>query len=543
MGDRQPLPDPIRRIQEQLAPYIRTRQETSQIRRVLALQLDSHLEDLSNSAPTARLLSLPSSSLDVKPPQNGIRGLRREYLKCLRANIRARHEYLHYSQELVSDAPPDPSAVSSQRNKDNSPDPASQPSTPSLDTYITLVRQRQKLERLRVLQNYLESLAQKPAVSADFSDPRHVTRNIPPLPQVPVEFLNQLEASGHDQPPINIDERFESLEKAVLQAKLRLKHEQKVLARIRAEKEKAQNGTTGGPNDRLEALGQTRDALIAWIEEELSHAGEDPPEDEFRGNAADPDLGTSISEQLAILQDYYKAYTKTRESLVAIINSAKAKGPTLPLEHLESATEEETGPSNDTSSVSIISSCFNSLLAISDEQKALMQQRSHITAALAKHQKQSASALDRLAEESHLLPSYPMPNRSTSNKDHQSKGLFGADALSKEPASSVKDKAEAWVFAADSANIATKEAVLESVEAGNVALEEARNVLLEQCKLLGIEARVDESGLGIELKSPARDQNRPRRGSSAVLLDEQESGSRAARTDVWASLNGQMGVI
>jgi len=92
MEDYDGLPEAFKKINRSLLLFIKQRQEVAQIRRILSSHLSGHL-NVDGGLPVSRPLSLvdPTSSIDATP--HGVRGVQKEYLRCVRANIKARKEY------------------------------------------------------------------------------------------------------------------------------------------------------------------------------------------------------------------------------------------------------------------------------------------------------------------------------------------------------------------------------------------------------------------------------------------------------------------
>lgn len=181
MDDDQGLLESLKRLQRSLGPYIKQRQEAAQIRRVLAFHLSSHVNQ-NGEVSLSRPLSLVDATCSVKSTPHGIRGLQKEYLRCLRANINAQKEYSEISKEHRHGREDDGAS----KLHDASTDDIGS----SMESFVELVRQRQKHERLRIIQDYLDVLAQKPAANVEHLDPQTVLRDVDTLPRMPPEVLN-----------------------------------------------------------------------------------------------------------------------------------------------------------------------------------------------------------------------------------------------------------------------------------------------------------------------------------------------------------------
>lgn len=90
------LPEAIVKAQTSLEPYIKSRQDVAHIRKILSTFLDGqagHKNDFST------ILSLSSLSTTNDSASHVTRSLRKEYLKSLRANVKARQEYHSLKQQ------------------------------------------------------------------------------------------------------------------------------------------------------------------------------------------------------------------------------------------------------------------------------------------------------------------------------------------------------------------------------------------------------------------------------------------------------------
>jgi len=502
MQDLENVPDPIKKLQRSLKPYVKQRQEATHIRRLLAAHLNANLDPDGHSAP--RPLSLVDASCSVDSIPHGVRGLQKEYLRCVRANVNARREYNQISKAHHAE----------RQDRANVPR-GDEAGGECMETFLSLVKQQQKHEVLCIIQDYIDMLGQKPTAAAEYLDPKEVLKDVETLPQVPPEVLHA--SSGRQgSGGVDLKDLVDRLEKSVLRAKLLLKREQKLLAKVKAD----QGNPCSSEASRLQALGTTRNELINWIESELSRAGESSPEKEDENTISSPkDKSTeSIDAQLASIQRQYSRYTKARQILVIAATGQPGSHPG------ETASDESsnlvTGPSesgsvNGTSHITY--PYLEELVALSNEQKAIIQQKSHLTINLAKQLKESSQSLERLRHESHLLPAHPVPTNSSLRKGPDSSSSFG-DEISKHEKPDSSRGARAWVHASESAANSTKEAILEKLEEGSTAIDDSRQIMLELQRLLG-----DEGTDGATGKESTRDIWSVLDGSLGVI--HQESGA------------------
>ena len=536
------LPAAFIKAQRCLMPYIKSRQEASRIRQLLAAHLEAQLEHTAGH-PKLALLSLPDSTTDVKSFSKTVRGLHKEYLKAFKTNIKARREYdqicrvgaLHHSASTnhhtgSAGLPHTPKGISDRKEY--------------LETYISLLRQRQRHERLLILQDYVDKLEQKTEAATSFLDQAKPEDS--QLPRVPVDLVTTSDATLQESSQDTLQDLICNLEKAVLRAKLHLRNEKQLLEKIKANRSRQQQ-TNGGlvpkSEGTLQALGRTRNELINWIEEELGKAGDSALDEE--GDQNPPHVlvdGESLDEQLDAVKAQYGRYIQARqEFLDAIADPVNTESFPKPVD--ESSTEVERAENETTPSATwIISPYLQELLLTANEQKSLIQQKSHLTVSLAKQYKETIQAFDRLAHESHLLPMFPLSGQNASRRGYSQLEM---DDLEGKEMPNMSHRARAWTHAAELASAATEDAVLANIEEGEAALDEARQLLSNVEQLVGqnesnrLEDPVEEKGnqdedIWTSGIAPKR---------KHIKKQSRSGKASPASRDIWATLDGNLGVL
>jgi hypothetical protein len=489
------LPAALQQVQVSLEPYIKKRQDVSKIRQVLSSHLFTHLN--STDGPTVnRPLSLIEAACIVEPPTHGARGLQKEYLRCARANLKARTEYTVVSNEhrVTCNSQSDIQDVQTEPN-----------TSLGMEVFIHLNSQQQKHDCLCIIQDYIETMSQKPAAAAEHLNPKVALRDVESLPKVPSEVLDSTSASSNIQ-GVDLKVLVDQLEKSVLRAKLLLKREQKLLAKLRSES----HISSADQGDRLPALGLTRNELINWIETEMEKAGDGPVEvDDEELSSRDVRGKDYIESQLASIQRQYVRYIDARQALIT--STAAISDSTTSTVEAVSELQDQSGEFHQLQSMQIMYPYLEKMVFTASRQKVAIQQRSHLTISLAKQIKEATQGLDRLTDESHLLSAHPMPTSISQRKGLEGPLSFNDELLQHEKPDS-SNRASAWVFAAESSAHAIKDAIAEQLESGGTALEDAQHSLSEMCHLLGHE------------------------GSVTGTIETQKQ-------DIWTVLNGSLGVI
>ena len=491
------------KAREAISPFVRSRQEASHIRRVLTLDLKSHAEGNSGNTLTPPI-SLVNNTTALLPSAAKSHGLHKEYLRALKANVKAQQEY---------------DSLSKHPNKSND----KQNEGVSLTPYLSLVKQRQKLERLRILQDYVENLSSKGSATASFLDePAASTSGLPRLPP------DVISAASHSAPStsVNLPDLIQDLEKDVLRAKITLQSEKKLLKKVQADQKRTQRrmSVSHAPNSEqiMKALDKTRNALITWIEDELVKAGD------TSDNASEPALEAvsdkMIEEAVDEVRAKYAEYLVARRRFI----SAAVK-PVIPLAEATADESDDVStaasPTANDEMVRLTTPYLAELLAVQEEQKSLTQQRSHLTTSLAKHNKETLQVFDRLAEESHLLAKYPSPTGAMAS-------TFAAEmGMAVKENSGVSHKAKEWIQAAEWAGLDTMESVCISVDEGRAAIEEARKVLGSVEDMLGYDIQNGEVG----------------DDEGDIWLQEVDrtdsNSGKAARKNIWSSIDGNLGAL
>lgn len=509
----------VQAVQKALGPYIRPREETEHIRRVLAL----HLRSSHENGPQSGLLSLAAPDCTIKPTSD-VRGLQREYLKALHANVKAQKEYQAVSQKHQ------------QTQKDEVAGPSSLNDAGRLEEHVTTIKLRRKQERLQTVEKYLDLLSQKPAASPDFLLPNQIFEDARRLPEVPKSVVSGF-AVDKESTKTDLKALVDRLEKAVLRSKLLLKKEEQLLEQVKSRSTASPGKISDGA--KLAALSTTRNELISWMEMELSKASEGD-----EGNDPQPDEGDAgerrasnvdkehMDEKLAQIKEKYASYVAARKELIQLVGQSPQLTMKPPQEDKDTTRTGTAMPAAPSSH--LMTPYIEQLLYLAQEQKASISQKSHLNHFLARQTEESVKALNHLSEESQLLPAHPVPG--ASRRVH---GLGGEQPG--EASHGMAVRVQPWVSAADSAKLATLEDVAEKIEGGQVALEGTTKYLAEIDQLLGRNANqgnesadedttVDDIWLA-ELQTPSKG-TRARSKSNAVK-----------EKDIWSTLEGSLGLI
>jgi hypothetical protein len=446
-------------------------------------------------------------------------GIHREYLKALSANAAAKKEHddaaRELNQELEDQAPPERAA------------------SDYLYEHLLRIRLQRKTDRLQAVSKYLTILGQKPAASSEFLSPEEIFRDSLALPSVPsevVDGLAQREASTES----NLKDVRDQLDKQVLRTKLVLKAEENLLLEIK-ETAVIKPGSVG-ERAKLAAINTARTELINWIEGELGKAGDgsnDEEEDGVGDDFASSD-GDKLDSRLKSIQAKYQQYLAGRKALVLLAEQRPLPSLTP---QTSSDTQEPAAGTTSSSATHLLSPYIDGLLCVGHEQRGLIGQKSHVNILVAKQLKESCQTLDHLAEESHLLPQHPIPG-TTRRKAGLNDGLSASESLD------MADRIKPWVFAADSAKIATLESVAEKIEEGQVALESSMAALGEIDGLLGRISTVETQDRDASEADIWLSEGDSKSGRGATRKHTEAKPDKLnSEGDLWSTLDGNLGLL
>ncbi|EXK47435.1 hypothetical protein FOXG_00179 [Fusarium oxysporum f. sp. lycopersici 4287] len=498
-------------FQKTLDLYIKPREQVNYIRRVLAL----HLGTCSHDGPVKQPVSLADPTRDVTLDSSS-KGIYREYIEALKANVDARRNYEDVAQSNLPS-----SSLAKQLSSSNE----------LLEEQVSLLKLQAKQARLTAVQNHLDSLMQKPAAAPEYLDPEDVFHDATSLPSVPKEVVNSLVAQQSVK-KTDLTEQVAQLEKTVLRAKLLLRREEQLLRETRANAQSIPDVISNGI--RLHALNTTRNELINWIETELSKASgdEDGDEDGSKSHSQSTADQATINNHLNIIKEKYANYLATRRSLLASAGERFESSPVPVL--APSSTKQQIEEPEPASSTYLLTPYIETLLALSKKQRAMITQKAHVNTTLGKEIKDNCQSLSHLEEESQLLPSH-----SVAPTSRRRSGL--GEFLASDERSGLTGKVQPWVLAADSAKITTLENVAEQIEGGQLALENSMQTLQEIDQLLGQdeaaeeeETQADTTEDDVWLEAGAKSPSKARRHTEKRITEPR---------DAWSSLQGNLGLI
>lgn len=505
----------INDIKCSLDPYIKQRDEAIQIRRVLAAFLSSHVK--SQDGPSLRSpCSLIDGTYEVEPASSGLKGIRKDYLRCLRANVTAKKEFARVSRNpgFYADAGSQAFKAGTKASTNGT-----QGRQTYVDLFLSLVKQQRKRDRLQIIQNYMDTLSQRPAATFDHLDQKAILRDIDPLPEVPMELIGGT-IPGQATARADPKQLIYQLEKAVLHSKVFLKQEQEHLATIRANAQSVDRTYDLQPG-RLEALGTTRNELMDWIETELSKPGASQTPDDSQQGSSPEKRKKDNNAHLLSSKNQYLQYTGAREALLfAVNNELGALDASMSCNDTSLPVEQDL-VDQPVASTHLVLSQLQELVSLSNEQRAIMQQRTHLSSSLAKQLKEAGYGFDRLADESHLLSTHSVPAHVSRGKHLSGLNGLEEEILAHERPNSVL-RVRTWISAAEAASANSGEDTAGKLEESEEAIGNLNRILSDLQFLIGNDLNEESEELG--------------------TLSGNNSAAATSRTkDIWATLDCNLG--
>ncbi|KAL2159201.1 hypothetical protein VTH06DRAFT_2633 [Thermothelomyces fergusii] len=515
----------LKDIQRTLEPYVRPREEVTRIRQILAAHLNLCIRD-GDAVPPLSLVD--TRRVELSPASQG---LQKEYLEALSENAKARQEFAAFCREQRRPA----TRASGTDDRDAG----------RLQEHLAMIRLGQRREKLQAIERALNALEQKPAASPSFLKAEEIFRDSRPLPDIPTELMNGPTVEKASNGP-HLEGLLDQVERHVLQAKLLLEREKQLFEKIRSRITFRLEDVDRGA--KFEALNRTKAELINWMETERQKAtGE--------GNAAEcqesqrhtSHTDFNMDEQLVSIREKYAQYLEARKTLLQLVNQlpqpqSQPQSQSQSLSGRPAEEDRHTAPTepNPAPNAHLLSPYLEQLLLASREQKGLIAQKSHINGAISSQLKENNKALDLLAEESQLIPAHPMPGAARANPAF-------AEATSVTGACGRSDRVRPWLFAADSAKIATLEAVAEKIEEGQIALEGSMRTLREIQELLGQPAEDEEKGGRASTTGDSR-RRVEGHGPGKTVGPEKQTRREADKPPVptrtaWDMLDGNLGLL
>ncbi|KAI0432954.1 hypothetical protein F5Y09DRAFT_113974 [Xylaria sp. FL1042] len=503
-----------KRARKALERLLRPREELIAERRAMTQNLAESLGQKQLSSPIFLIDPDKPVSLSDTPQEE-----QREFIDAVQKNIKLQKELSRLRAEHRAGVSTTIPAASSTR---------ADAERNLLEEQLECNKLEKERQRLEALKRYYDELNRQPATAPDFLDPRVMFRDCAPFPELPKDLVEGF-TKNEETPHQEAQELVSRLRKATFREKLVLQHDQQRLEELKARH--PNNPKDAGPQAQIAALNAVKNSLVNWIETMLSKAGEGESEEadsspDKKGESEDHDR----EAQLAEIEKEYKLHIELRKQIMASMSQLrKLKELPRPKKEVPEYVPAKRLPVCPEPQTYLLTPYLEKLQALSREQKGLVQEKAHINTTITRKQQETNKTLRRLAQDSALLSKHPQPK---SEKSHS--GLSFANATK---SASVAEQIQPWLFAADSAKIATLEAVAEAVDKGQMSIEDAMQAL-DQVSMLQNKGplQVPEDGSASSAEESERaEASAERRSEKKAIKDGQKS--------IWSALDGNLGLI
>ncbi|RWA12431.1 hypothetical protein EKO27_g2676 [Xylaria grammica] len=509
-----------KRAREALERLLRPRGELVAEKRAIAQSLAQILgQDQLNSPIYLVNPNEPLSVLDT--PQEK----QMEFIEAVQKNIRL-HEELsrlrsaHKVAISASTASPSSARADAERRL--------------LEEQLECNRLEKERQRLEALNKAYEELGRQPAAALDFLDPKVMFRDCVPFPELPKELV---EGFTKDQEPLDreAEELVLRLRKANLCQKLLHENDQHKLKELKAKRPISPKDMP--PEAQVEALNAVKNSLVNWIETMLSKAGEGESEEAGGSPNKENENGNFDRDaQLADIEKEYKRHIELRKQIMASMSQLrKLREAPRPQEVVQEPIPGVSSPAGPEPQTYLLTPYLEKLQALSRDQKGLVQEKAHINVTIARQQQETNKTLRRLAQDSKLLSKHTQPK---SENPHS--GMSFAKATK---SIYVTEQIQPWLFAADSAKIATLETVAEAVDGGQMSIEDSMQAL-DQVSMLQ-----NKGPLQVPKDSDAGSAegnvecNKHEKSGVGVEKHPEKRPTKDGQKSIWSALDGNLGLI
>lgn len=442
-----------------------------------------------------------------------------------------------------------------------------------LEEQLECNRLEKERQRLEALNRYYEELDHQPAAAPDFLNPTAMFRNCALFPELPRELVEGF-TKDQEVPDQEAEELVSRLRKATLRQKLVLEHDQRTLEGLKAKH--PINLKSLPPEIQITALNAVKNSLVNWIETMLSKAGEGESEETTGGGGGGG--GSSPSKngtkdfdrnaQLADIEKEYKRHIELRKQIMASMSQLRklrdapqqskeelALNRRLPSSSIQASIIAPPPPPPQTY---LLTPYLEKLQALSREQKGFVQEKAHINATIARQRQETSKALRRLAQDGKLL-SQPQPQSqpTTTTTTNDNTTINPPTSFAKATQSaSIASQVQPWLFAADTAKIATLEAVASAVDRGQASADDAVRAL-HHVSLLRNKGPLrlpgdhdhdheeeENAGAGVvEEEECSGEDEKSGGGEKNKKKDKDKKSGKEERGSIWSVLDGNLGLI
>ncbi|KAF7509486.1 hypothetical protein GJ744_007886 [Endocarpon pusillum] len=454
-----------------------------------------------------------------------VTGLERGYLEALRENVTARQDY----DTLLEKSAQQPSSLRVDARGTR------------LSEHVELLRLKRRNEELHILKHYMMKLKDTAPAKPDFLDfttyPRHE-----------LDFYSSAyphACTSDDQADDSVATVMRQLEVAVISAQYQVTREHRLLAEV--EQDVVAVPASVKEKNRSHALAATRNELVAWIEEKLSSSQSSDKgtvDHSLHGEQTASTISQIESEIMEKYDDYLKMRRRILDLISDITKSTQRPPPEAQRSDIQQDSPNQPAQPPTPSQLPFIRTQIQHPTQLHQFHR---QQSTYLANLVKQEHNKTTSELSRLADESHILPTYPMLSQQN-RLSHTTAGItsnsLAGDGMVSDEADEVNRRMKAWAFAADASGKAVKEIMDKHLERGGEAIEEGKRWVKRLRELAG-----DDNELGPQLSGKGSRDDDKDDGEEDVWALEAAVGSLASRKrtlkgskDPWAGFQGDVGL-
>ena len=373
---------PLPEVAQALSPFIQSRDEVANIRRELQAHLQTQLgvdevplSSLNLAAPLDQAIDLPVTTLS---------GVRKAYWKALQAHTQAQNKYEALRAELNQ---------IKYNGAASSKDDISSSSLPT-DGYVSLLRQREKHRKLKVIDRALASISSTEGAAGISGLDDTVKKKAGDAPTPPVS-----QPSFSRSP--EVESKVMELKRAIVSTKRRTAEQKpRTSPSINGTRQPTSQGEIAGLQKALQEL-------TAWMENQLTLIAsaegdaQDVKDDSFTDGT--PAESQASMEKIEVL---YEQYLEARHQLVEMVNDDAIAEPNsngLSFDSQSSGSRSFDIITSTKSSAEVLLPFIPTLIAAKQTEHDLLQQTSHTRKQMNAAEDDMSHLIRRFAGESHLV--------------------------------------------------------------------------------------------------------------------------------------------
>lgn len=381
----EPSKCPLPEVAVTLKPYIKSRDEVFRVRHTLQRHLEAEAAGYTTPLSNVNLAHANVSKLEARSAS--LSGVRKAYLRALASHIDAQERYDALRTELEQLKYP-----SSAPNFFNGGEAADRSSA----DYLALLRQKERHRKLKVIEMALSSIVTNHHASATGSLEDVIKEKVGELPTPPSTQPTQ------SRDP-DVDVKTMALKKAVISTK----------QRVDFHKKQAVNGSTsnfhvGSPEAEIAGLRSALQELSVWMEDHLTIIADGELEIEAGSdNPANADSAGATPITLEDVEARYEQYLEARQQMVQSINMSDDGSNSDDNEWLAELTaprQVPVPPLSSKANAAAIVPFIKRLVEAKGREQSQVQQTTYVRKQTSNAEDTTARLIQRLAEESHLVP-------------------------------------------------------------------------------------------------------------------------------------------